>query len=383
MDFSLTEEQRQIRELARRAASTHLAPIVAGDEETGRFRPELIKELGALGLTGIPTSADFDGAGLGYTEYALALEELAAVSTAYAISVAVSGLPQVILAAFGTPEQKQKLIPPLARGEHIGAFALSESHSGSDAGSLKTRAVKKGDHYALTGTKLWCTQGNVAETLIVFARTGGEGPKGVSAFIVNKGAPGFKVGKLEHKMGAHISPTCELIFENCMIPATNLVGREGDGFRIAMTALDSGRITIAATAVGVARAAASYAAQYSRTRSQFGKPIADFQGVGFMLADMYAQTEAARLLVLRAASLRDRGAPYTVQASAAKLFATDAAMDVTTNAVQVLGGVGYTREYPVERYMREAKVLQIVEGTNQIQRLVMGRAIAQEDFSWV
>lgn len=379
MQFTLTEEQRQIKDLAAKAASQHLGPIVERDEEEHRFRPEVIREFGKLGLTGIPTPAEYDGAGLGYLEYTLALEEIAAFSVAYAISVAVSGLPQIILNIFGTVEQKKKYIPPLARGEHIGAFSLSESHSGSDAGALKARAQKvttpKGEvEYILNGTKLWTTQGNVADTTIVFARTGDEGPRGVSAFIVERGTKGFRAGKTENKMGINISPTCEMILEDVRVPASNLVGLEGHGFRIAMTALDSGRITIGSAAVGLGRAAFDYSTRFASERKQFGQPIIDFQGIQFMVADMYAKLEASRLLVQRAAFLKDTDAPFTREASAAKLFATDTAMSVTTDAVQLLGGVGYTKEYPVERYMREAKVLQIVEGTNQIQRMVIGRS---------
>ena len=375
MQFSLTEEQRQLKDLAAKAAQQLLGGIVEKDEEEARYRPEIIQEFGKLGLTGIPTPAEYDGAGLGYLEYAIALEEIAAHSVAYAVSIAVSGLPQIILNIFGTDAQKKKYIPPLARGEHIGAFGLSESHSGSDAGAMKTRAVKKGDEYILNGTKLWITQGNVAETMIVFARTGEDGPKGVSAFIVEKGMKGFRAGKKEHKMGLNISPTCEMILEDVHVPAANLVAKEGQGFRIAMTALDSGRITIGASAVGLARASFDYSTKYARERKQFGQSILDFQGIQFMAADMYTALEASRLLVQRAAYFKDTGLPFTVEAAAAKLFSTDMAMQLTTDAVQLLGGAGYTKEYPVERYMREAKVLQIVEGTNQIQRMVIGRSI--------
>lgn len=371
----LTEEQKQLQDLARKAARQHLGSIVEKDEEEGVFRPEVIRALGAVGLTGIPTAAEYDGAGLGYAEYAIAIEELAAVSTAYAVSVAVSGLPQVILSKFGSEEQRKKYVPPLARGEHIGAFSLSESHSGSDAAAMKTRAVKKGGEYILNGTKLWTTQGNAAETMIVFARTGEEGTKGISAFIVEKGTPGFKPAKVEHKMGINISPTCEMILEDVKVPAKNLVGQEGMGFKIAMAALDSGRITIGASAVGLGRAALEYCSEYAQGRKQFGQPIIDFQGIQFMLADMYTALEASRLLVLQAAQLKDAGLPFTREASAAKLFSTDSTMKITTDAVQILGGAGYTKEYPVERYMREAKVLQIVEGTNQIQRMVIGRSL--------
>ncbi|MBI3543330.1 MAG: acyl-CoA dehydrogenase family protein [Deltaproteobacteria bacterium] len=375
MRFTPTEEQAQLKELAAKASRQLFATTIEKDEEEGIFRREIIRELGKLGLTGIPTPVEYDGAGLGYLEYAIALEEIAAYGAAYAISVAVSGLPQVILNLFGNEQQKKKYIPPLARGEHIGAFSLSESHAGSDAGSLKARAVKNGSEYVLNGTKLWTTQGNVADTVIVFARTGGEGPRGVSAFIVEKGTKGFRAGKTEHKMAANASPTCEMILEDVVVPASSLVGEEGQGFKIAMTALDSGRITIGATAVGLGRAAFEYSTKFAKERKQFGQPIADFQGIQFMVADMYTALEASRLLVQRAAYLKDSGLPFTREASAAKLFSTDATMSITTDAVQLLGGVGYTKEYPVERYMREAKVLQIVEGTNQIQRMVIGRSI--------
>lgn len=374
MRFTLTDEQVQLKDLASKAAKQHIGSIVEQDEAEKRFRPEVIKALGDLGLTGIPAPTQYDGAGLGYLEYAIALEEIASQSVAYAISVAVSGLPQIILNTFGTDEQKQKYIPPLARGEVIGAFSLSESHSGSDAGSLKTRAVKKGSEYVLNGTKLWTTQGNVAGTAIVFARTGAEGPKGISAFLVEKGTPGFRSGKVEHKMGLNISPTCEMILEDVKIPAKNLIGQEGQGFRIAMTALDSGRITIGASAVGLTRAALEYSTKFAREREQFGQPIIEFQGIQFMVADMHCRLEASRLLVQKAAYLKDSAEPFTREAATAKLFSTDTAMYVTTEAVQILGGVGYTAEYPVERYMREAKVLQIVEGTNQVQRMVIGRS---------
>ncbi|HRK03303.1 MAG TPA: acyl-CoA dehydrogenase family protein, partial [Oligoflexia bacterium] len=291
---------------------------------------------------------------------------------------AVSGLPQVILSLYGNEVQKKKYIPRLASGEAVGAFSLSESSAGSDAAGLKTKATKHGDEYVLNGTKLWTTQGNVAETVVVFARTGGDGPKGVSAFIVEKDTPGFRAGKKEAKMGMNISPTCEMILEDVKVPAQNLIGREGQGLKIALSALDSGRITIAATAIGVARAALEYSTQYSKGRTQFGKAIAEFQGIQFMLADMATALEASRLLVFRAAELRDQKLPFTMQAAMAKMFATDSAMKITTDAVQILGGNGYVREYPVERYMREAKAAQIVEGTNQIQRMIIGRALTKD-----
>jgi alkylation response protein AidB-like acyl-CoA dehydrogenase len=373
MDFSPSMMESEIRALTRKFAQTEMAPHIEADEDEERFRPEWITKLGELGLTAIPVPEEYGGAGLGYAEYCAVIEELAAVNAGYAISIAVTGLPQVILANSGNEEQKKKYIPPLASGEAIGSFALSEASSGSDAASLRCQAKKDGDHYVLSGTKLWITQADVASTLMVMARTGEPGPKGVSCFIVEKDDPGFKLGKREKKMGWNTSHTMEILFEDCRIPADRLVGKEGEGFNVAMTALNSGRITIAATANGIARAALEVAASHSRERQQFGRPIGEFQGVSFMLADMKAGLDAARLLTQKAAWLKDQGQDFATAASEAKLFATDHCMKVTTDAVQILGGSGYTREFPVERHMREAKVLQIVEGTNQVQRMIIGR----------
>ncbi|NBU21744.1 acyl-CoA dehydrogenase [bacterium] len=377
MIFSETATQQELRQLAQRFAQKDLLPFVEKDEHEERFRPEVIQKMGELGLTGIPLPEQWGGAGLGYQEYIVALEELAAVNLGYAISTAVTGLTQIILNLFGTPAQKQQYIPSLASGKAIGAFALSEAGAGSDAGQLRTTAQKVGDSYIIQGTKHWITQGDSADTIIVMARTGGPGPKGISSFIVEKGMPGFKYGKREKKMGCHTSHTMELIFDQVRVPEENRVGEEGDGFKVAMTALDSGRITIAAGALGIARAALEVARRHAQVREQFGKPIGEFQGVSFLLADMAVQLDAARLLVQRAAWMKDQGMSFSQEAAMAKLFATDMAMKVTTDAVQILGGSGYTQEFPVERYMREAKVLQIVEGTNQIQRMIIGRQLIQ------
>lgn len=379
--------QSQIRELTAQFAQNELKPVIEEDERTGTFRPELISKLGELGLTGIPISTDYNGAGLGYLEYITCIEELAKVASSYAISVAVTGLPQIILSEFGNEEQKKRFIPALAEGKAIGAFALSEADAGSDPASLRTTAKKQGDSYILNGTKLWCTQADLAKTLVVMARTGGEGANGISSFILETGLetgtpsggkakskiPGMSFGKRESKMGLHSSHTMEVVLENVKIPESHLIGKEGEGLKIALSALNSGRITIAATALGVAETALQTAISHAKERKQFGKSIGKFQGISFLLADMTTHLEAARLLVNRAASLRDQGQKYEVAAAQAKLFATDAAMQITTDAVQILGGSGYTTEFPVERCMREAKVLQIVEGTNQIQRLIIGR----------
>jgi acyl-CoA dehydrogenase len=381
MSFQETTIQTELRDLARRFVQKELIPLVEEDERNERFRPELIQKLGEIGMTGIPVPEAYGGAGLGYSEYIVAIEEISLGNAGYGISVAVTGLPQVILNLFGNEEQKSKYIPPLAQGKAIGAFSLSEAGSGSDAGSLRTTAKREGDYYVVNGTKLWTTQGDIAETLIVLVRTGEPGPRGISALIVEKGMAGFQYGKREKKMGCHTSHTMELIFNQVKVPVRNLVGKEGDGFRIAMTALDSGRITIGAGAIGVARGALEVAISHSKQREQFGKPIAEFQGISFMLADMAVQLDAARLLVQRAAWLKDQNLPFSQEAAMAKLFATDMAMKVTTDAVQILGGSGYTQDFPVERYMREAKVLQIVEGTNQIQRMIIGRNLTQSSLN--
>jgi butyryl-CoA dehydrogenase len=373
-----TESQIEIRELARKFSKDRIAPIVEHDEETETFRREIIRELGSLGLTGIPTSENHGGAGLGYQEYLAAIEEIAASSGAYAVSVAVSGLPQVILDTFGTDAQKAKYIPKLASGEWIGSFVLSEAGSGSDAASLRATAEIKGDHYVLNGTKLWITQADEADVFIVMARSGGPGAKGVSSFILDRSMSGIKMGKREKKMGMCISHTMEIVLEDVKVPLANRIANEGDGMKIAFTALDSGRITIAATALGIARSAIETAIHHANVREQFGKPILDFQGVGFLLADMLNDYQSAKLMTQKAAMLKDSGKPFSIAAAQAKVIATDMAMKVATDAVQILGGSGYTREFPVERHMREAKMLQIVEGTNQIQRLVISRAMKEK-----
>ncbi len=381
MDFEETQFQTELRALTRKFVQKELLPFVEEDEKQEIFRRELIAKLGELGLTGIPISETLGGIGMGYQEYIVALEELAAGNLGYAISVAVTGLAQIILSRFGSEEQKQKYIPPLAQGKAIGAFSLSEAGSGSDAASLRTSAKKNGNHYILNGTKLWTTQGDIADTIILLARTGSAGPKGISAFIIEKGISGLRYGKRERKMGIHTSHTMELIFENAKVPLSSLIGNEGDGFKIAMTALDSGRITIASSAVGIANASLQIAINHSRQREQFGKAISEFQGISFMLADMAVQLDAARLLVKRSAWLKDEFRPHTHEAAMAKLYATDMAMKITTDAVQILGGSGYTQDFPLERYMREAKVLQIVEGTNQIQRMIIGKNLTQNTTS--
>lgn len=376
--FGRTEEQEALVASTREFCSNLLGPTLKQDDEDERFRKEHLQAMGEQGLTGVPTAEAWGGLGLGYLDYALVLEEIARVSASYAVSVAVTGLPQVILSTFGDAAQQARWLPALSSGQALGAFALSEPESGSDAASLKTTATREGDTYVLQGTKFWITHGGVADLYVVMARTGGSGPRGISSFLVPGDAPGLSFGKKEEKMGLRASPTVELILDGVRVPVADRIGDEGNGFSVAMAALDSGRITIGATAVGLAQAALDTAASYACRRTQFGQAIIDFQGVSFLLADMAARVESARLLVHKAAWLKDQGAPFSAEAAMAKLVATDAAMAVTTDAVQVLGGYGYTREYPVERYMRDAKVMQIVEGTNQIQRLVLGRHLKRQ-----
>ena len=371
--FEPSAEQQTLIEAAATAARGVLGATLKEDDEAERFRKSAIAELGENGLCGVQTPEAFGGLGLGYLDYAMVLEQIARVSASYGVSVAVTGLPQVILLNFGDAAQQAAWMPGLASGQLLGAFALSEPGSGSDAAALLTTARREGDTYVLNGTKFWITHGGYADLYVVMARTGGPGPKGISAFLVPGDAAGLRFGKKEEKMGLRASPTVELILEDVVVPVSARLGQEGDGFRVAMSALDSGRITIGAIAVGLAQAALDVAADYAIQRKQFNTPIIDFQGVGFMLADMASRIESARLLVHKAAWLRDNGRPYSHIAAMAKCAATDTAMAVTTDAVQVLGGYGYTREYPVERYMRDAKVMQIVEGTNQVQRVVIAR----------
>ena len=374
MSFELTEEQESLQRTVQKFAEKELAPIAAEAEEKGEFHREIFEKLAELGLLGIPCSEEYGGAGLDYSTYIVVIEEIAKHCLATAVGLAVQGLPQIMIGLFGSEAQKKKYLAPLANGKKLGGFALTEPGAGSDAASLKTTAVLDGDSYILNGTKVFITHGGVADVYLAMAKTNpGKGAKGISSFIVEDGTPGFSFGKTEKKMGMRASPTREIIFEDCRILRENLVGEEGDGFKIAMTALDSGRITIGAAAVGVAQAALDESIKYAKQREQFGQPIADFQAIQFMLADMATQIRAARNMVREAAYLKDNGKPFSHVAAMAKLFATDTAMKVTTDAVQIFGGYGYMQDYPVERLMRAAKVTQIVEGTNQIQRVVIAR----------
>ena len=370
-----SDDRRALRQAVARFTAETIAPIVAKDDAERKFRREVFDQMASLGVTGIVTPEASGGMGLGYRDYIVVVEELARVSVPYAVVLAVTGLPQRILVDQGTEAQRAQFLRPLAEGKMLGAFALTEPSVGSDAANLKTTAVKKGESYVLNGQKMFITSAGYADVYVVFARTGGPGAKGISSFLVTPSDRGMTVGKPEKKMGWHSSPLAQLFFENCEIPADRLLGNEGDGFRHAMGALDSGRITIAASAVGLMRGALDACLKYGKEREAFGRAITDQQAIQFLLADMEIKIHASARLVEHAAALKDEGKPFSREAAIAKCFATDSAMEVTTDAVQIFGGYGYLEEYPVERMMRDAKVMQIVEGTNQIQRVVIAREL--------
>lgn len=377
MNFQLSEEHEMLRRMVREFANEVVAPTAAERDEEARFDREIFNQMAELGLTGIPWPEEYGGSGFDYLAYVIAVEELSRVcaSTGVTLSahVSLAGWP---LFKFGSEEQKQKYLRPMAEGKKIGAYGLTEPGAGSDAGGMKTNARLAGDEYILNGSKIFITNGGIADTYIVFAITDPEQKtKGISAFIVEKDFPGFSVGKKENKLGIRSSPTTEIIFEDCHVPKENLLGKEGDGFKIAMMTLDGGRNGIAAQAVGIAQGALDAAVAYAKDRKQFGKPIALQQGIGFKLADMATAIEASRLLTYQAAWKESAGLSYGQASAMAKLMAGDTAMKVTTDAVQVFGGYGYTKEYPVERFMRDAKITQIYEGTQEVQRLVISRML--------
>jgi alkylation response protein AidB-like acyl-CoA dehydrogenase len=375
--YYLTDEQRMVMELARSLAREKIAPIAAHHDETETYPEEAMRLLAQQGLFGIWVPEAYGGTDMGALAVSLVAEEIAWACAATATNWGATPLGGYPIVLAGTEEQKRRYLPRLATGEILAAYSLSEPGAGSDAASLQTVAVRKGDRYVLNGTKLWCSNGSNAGVITLFATVDPKkGPKGITAFLVEPGFPGFAVGKKERKMGIRASPTVAFHLTDCEVPAENRLGQEGEGFRIAMRTLDFTRPMTGATAVGVAQAALDAATDYAKERRQFDQPIAAFQGIQFMLADMAMQVHAARLMVHHVASLVDRGAPGTVlEASMAKCFAGDAAMRVATDAVQVFGGVGYTREFPVERFMRDAKIMQIYEGTNQIQRVVIAREL--------
>jgi acyl-CoA dehydrogenase len=376
MNLRFTEEQEMMRKMVQDFAEKEVAPFVER-MEAGEFPTGILKKMGELGLMGIPIPEEYGGSGMDFTSYIIAIEEISKVSATLGVILSVhTSVGTNPILYFGTEEQKQKYVPKLASGEYLGAFCLTEPSAGSDAASLKTRAIKQGENYLLNGSKVFITNGGEADTYIVFASTNpSAGSKGITAFIVDKNIPGLVIGKNEHKMGLNGSKTVQLTFEDMKVPLENRLGAEGEGFKIALANLDVGRIGIATQALGIAEAALEAAAAYAKERQQFGKPIAMHQGVGFKLADMATAVEASKLLIYRAAYLRQNGEKCGKEASMAKLFASKTAVDVTTEAIQVFGGYGYTKDYPVERYFRDAKVTEIYEGTSEIQRIVISKQL--------
>jgi alkylation response protein AidB-like acyl-CoA dehydrogenase len=370
-------EAEALLELTRELAERELAPRVTGFEQRSEFPREVFRTLGKAGLLGLPYDEQYGGGGQPYEVYLQVLEELSRVWLAVGLGVSVHTLTCFPVAAFGTDEQRDRWLPDMVGGELLGAYCLSEPQSGSDAASLTTRAERDGDDWVVNGTKAWVTHGGQADFYNLLVRTGGPGSKGISCLLAEADTPGLQAAAPERKMGMRSSTTASIVLDEARVPADRLIGEEGQGFRIALSALDGGRLGISACAVGVAQAALDLAVEYANERRQFGQRIADFQGVSFLLADLATQVEAARALYLSAARRRDAGQPYSPQAAMSKLFCTDTAMRVTTDALQVLGGYGYVEDFPAERYLREAKILQIVEGTNQVQRLVVGRWLSQ------
>jgi hypothetical protein len=372
-----TEEAEALLGLTREIADAELAPRANDFEARGEFPRDLLRTLGRAGLLSVPYPEEYGGAGQPYEVYLQVLEELAYHWVTVAEAVSVHALACYPVATFGSEEQRKRLLPDFLGGELLGAYCLSEPQGGSDAAALTTRATKDSGGYLVNGTKAWITHAGVADFYNVFCRTGEPGPGGISCLLADADNPGIQPQRRERTMGLRGSPVAQIVFDGARVPADRLIGEQGIGFRIAMSALDCGRLGIAACAVGLAQAALDYAVGYAKDRDQFGQPIIGFQGLAFLLADMSTQVTAARAITLAAARLKDAGRPFSVHAAQAKLFATDAAMRVTTDAVQVLGGYGYVTDHPVERFMREAKLLQIVEGTNQIQRLVISRSLAR------
>lgn len=377
MEFGLDPAHVMLKKLYADFAHKEVQPLAAEIDEEERFPHETVKKMAEMEMMGIPISKEYGGAGGDNLAYILAVEELSkACGTTGVILSAHTSLCVAPIDHWGTEEQKQKFLVPIASGQKIGAFGLTEPNAGTDSSQQQTTAVLEGDEYILNGSKIFITNGEVADTYVIFAMTDkAQGNRGISAFIVEKGTPGFSFGPFEKKMGIRASATCELIFEDCRIPKENLLGREGQGFKIAMHTLDGGRIGIAAQALGIAQGALDVTTQYVKERKQFNRPLSAFQNTQFVLADLSNLVEAARLLVYKAAWLKDNGQPYGVAAAHAKLFASETAMKVTTKCVQLYGGYGYTRDYPVERMMRDAKITEIYEGTSEVQRMVISAAL--------
>ncbi len=375
--FTLTEDQEALRHSIHEFAAREIAPNVLRWDEASEFPADVVRQLGHMGLLGVIFPPEYGGAGLGYTDYMLAIEELSAVDGSIGIIVAAHNslcTNHIFLA--GSDAQKRKYLPKLASGQHLGAWGLTEPGSGSDASAARTTAVRRGDHYVLNGNKTFITNGHYADISVIIAVTDkSQGTHGLSAFIVEKGTPGFRAGKKENKLGLRASDTSELIFEDCAIPAENLLGKEGEGFVDAMRTLDGGRISIAALSLGIARGALDASVKYVKERRQFGKAIAEFQGIQWKLADMATELDAARLLTLRAAVLKDAGQRVTRESSMAKLYASEVAVRICDEAVQLHGGYGFIKDYPVEKFYRDVKLCTIGEGTSEIQRMVIGREI--------
>ncbi|MBS4204696.1 acyl-CoA dehydrogenase [Lederbergia citrea] len=378
MNFRLSEEHEMIRKMVRDFAQKEVAPTAAERDEEERFDMALFEKMAELGLTGIPWPEEYGGIGSDYLAYCIAVEELSRVCASTGVTLSahtsLAGWP---VYKFGSEEQKQKYLRPMAEGSKIGAYGLTEPGSGSDAGGMRTTARLDGENYILNGSKIFITNGGIADIYIVFALTDPNDKRSTTAFIIEKDYEGFSVGKKEKKLGIRSSPTTEIIFEDCKVPVENVLGEVGQGFKIAMMTLDGGRNGIAAQAVGIAQGALDASVAYAKERKQFGKPIAENQGISFKLADMATSIEASRLLTYQAAWLESKGLPYGKESAMSKLMAGDTAMKVTTEAVQVFGGYGYTKDYPVERFMRDAKITQIYEGTQEIQRLVISRMLTK------
>ena len=373
MNFTLTKEQQLVQQMVREFAENDVKPLAAEIDETERFPMETVKKMAKYGMMGIPFSKEYGGAGGDNLSYVIVVEELSKVcGTTGVIVSAHTSLCAYPIEHFGTSAQKEKYLPPLLKGEKLGAFGLTEPNAGTDAAGQQTVAVLNGDHYVINGSKIFITNGGAADTFVIFAMTDrSKGTKGITAFIVEKGFEGFSIGKVEDKLGIRGSSTTELIFEDMKVPVENMLGKEGKGFGIAMNTLDGGRIGIAAQALGIAEGAFNEAKAYMKERKQFGRSLDKFQGLQWMMADMDVAIESAKYLVYKAACLKDQGFPYSVEAARAKLHAANVAMDVTTKAVQIFGGYGYTKDYPVERMMRDAKITEIYEGTSQVQKMVI------------
>ncbi|MGQ9365805.1 isobutyryl-CoA dehydrogenase [Azospirillum sp. A39] len=376
MDFTLSEDQQAFRDTARAFAEAEMAPHAARWDEAAEFPVETLRKAAALGFAGIYVGDDVGGSGLGRVDAAVIFEELAAACPSTAAYISIHNMASWMIDRFGDAAQRRRWLPRLASMEHFASYCLTEPGAGSDAASLKTRAVRDGDHYVLNGSKAFISGGGVSDVYVCMVRTGGEGPRGISCIVVEKGTPGLSFGKQEHKLGWKSQPTAAVIFEDCRVPVENRVGAEGDGFKIAMKGLDGGRLNIGACSVGGARACLEQAIAYTAERRQFGQPLNAFQGLQFKLADMATELDAARLMLHRAASSLDAGAPdATLQCAMAKRFATDVGFQVVNEAMQLHGGYGYVKEYPIERYFRDLRVHQILEGTNEIMRVIIARQL--------